>query len=163
MTPGPASSEAKHIFSVAHRQHVFSMYVYKIHSWPPDQHRKRSTSTSTKSTNGLILVSFLDCQAECLLVANTCVYMVWIFPVTGFRHLFYPETGSGSIYPPLPLTRTHSCSATHPPTPFPPTTPLVFQQLTWVPLFLQQPTPSVASLRQSALSLVPRSNCQFAG
>lgn len=63
---------------------------------------------------------------------HICVYVLQIFPVTGFRHSFYPGS-LWSVCAPLPLTHMHmlSCQSQ---------TPQILQQLTLAPsLFLQLP------------------------
>lgn len=88
--------------------------------------------------------------------ADTCVYILQIFPVTGFRHLFCPGA-LPSICATLPLTHMHTLSCQS-------RTPQILQQLTLDPsLFLQQPSPSAASLQPVCPIPVPRPLCRFAG
>lgn len=69
MASGPVSCEAKHVFSVANKQ-MYSVCTYIIchHTNTGD-----GVNTSTNSTNDLILLPFLDGQAECL-QTRVCIY-----------------------------------------------------------------------------------------
>lgn len=69
MASGPVCCEAKHVFSVANK-HMYSACMYVICHHTNAGH---GTNVSMNSTSGLILLPFLDGQAECL-QTRVCMY-----------------------------------------------------------------------------------------
>lgn len=125
MASGPVSCEAKHVFSVANKQ-MYSAST-SIATTPTREMALRQAQTApvASSCYSFWMVKLNVCK-------HICVYVLQIFPVTGFRHSFYPGT-LRSVYVPLPLTHMHvlSCQSQ---------TPQILQQLTLDPsLFLQLP------------------------
>lgn len=89
MSPGPAHSEAGHVFWIS--MCILTPYTH-IHGYMNGQHRSTQTDTlsnhtNMNGTNGLILFSSPADQSEGPLVGNLHIYTIWTPPVAELKEL----------------------------------------------------------------------------
>lgn len=88
--PGyPGSNKVEHLFQWDHR-----LLVQTHMAAHRDQHTGNSACTTTNKRPDP--VPFSDWSGWKVLMKNTSMYVRWIPPVTGLRHLVHPRTGSWS-------------------------------------------------------------------
>lgn len=150
MASGPVCCEAKHVFSVAN-EHMYSACMYVICHHTNAGH---GTNVSTNSTSGLILLHFLDGQAECL---QTRVCMCYeSFQLLGLG----PRSALELFCPFVPHCLLHTCAHAQLPVPNTTDSPAAH----FGHLFVPPAAKSFSCLSRPVCPIpVPRPLCRFAG